>query len=83
LREIIAALKESGGATVAVTEDEIVSALKKLAQLGIFTEPTSASAAAALDKLMATGTIKAGENTVVVISGTGLKAATAVADLVQ
>jgi threonine synthase len=83
LREIIAALKESDGATVAVTEDEIVSALKKLAQLGIFTEPTSASAAAALDKLMATGTIKAGENTVVVISGTGLKAATAVADLVQ
>lgn len=83
LREIIAALKESDGATVAVTEDEIVSALKKLAQLGIFTEPTSASAAAALDKLMATGTIKAGENTVVVISGTGLKAATVVADLVQ
>jgi threonine synthase len=45
LREIIAALKESGGATVAVIEAEIVTALRKLAQAGIFTEPTCASAA--------------------------------------
>lgn len=82
LREMIGALRESGGATVAVTEDEIVGALGKLAQAGLFAEPTCASAAAALDRLVGAGTIKAGENTVVIISGTGLKAAAVVADLV-
>ena len=83
LREIIAALRESGGGTVALTEDEIVAALRRLARQGLFAEPTSASAAAALDKLSATGAIKATETTVAVLTGTGLKAATTVADLVQ
>jgi len=83
LREIIGALRESGGGTVALTEDEIVAALRRLARQGLFAEPTSASAAAALDKLSATGAIKASETTVAVLTGTGLKAATTVADLVQ
>ena len=83
LREIIGALRESGGGTVALTEDEIVAALRRLARQGLFAEPTSASAAAALDKLSATGAIKANETTVAVLTGTGLKAATIVADLVQ
>jgi threonine synthase len=82
LREIIGALRESGG-TVALTEDEIVAALRRLARQGLFAEPTSASAAAALDKLAAAGGIKATETTVAVLTGTGLKAATTVADLVQ
>lgn len=82
LREIIAALRESGGSTVALTEDEIVVALRWLARQGLFAEPTSASAAAALDKLSATGAIKAGDTTVVVLTGTGLKAASVVAELV-
>jgi threonine synthase len=83
LREIIGALRESGGGTVALTEDEIVAALRRLARQGLFAEPTSASAAAALEKLSATGAIKGGETTVAVLTGTGLKAATTVADLVQ
>ena len=83
LREIIAALRESGGGTVALTEEEIVTALRRLARQGLFAEPTSASAAAALDKLVAAGAIKANETTVAVLTGTGLKAATTVADLVQ
>ncbi|MCK1743038.1 threonine synthase [Bradyrhizobium sp. 139] len=83
LREIIAALRESGGGTVALTEHEIVAALRRLARQGLFAEPTSASAAAALEKLSATGAIKAKETTVAVLTGTGLKAATTVADLVQ
>lgn len=82
LREIIAALRESGGGTVALTEDEIVVALRRLARQGLFAEPTSASAAAALDKLAATGAIKQGETTVAVLTGTGLKAASTVAELV-
>jgi threonine synthase len=82
LREIIGALRESGGGTVALTEEEIVAALRRLARQGLFAEPTSASGAAALDKLAATGAIKASESTVVVLTGTGLKAASTVADLV-
>ena len=82
LREIIAAMRESGGGTVALTEDEIVAALRRLARQGLFAEPTSASGAAALDKLAADGAIKPGETTVVILTGTGLKAASTVADLV-
>src|ERR1700758_1654443 len=47
LREIIAALRECGGGTIALTEEEIVAALRRLARQGLFAEPTSASAAAA------------------------------------
>jgi threonine synthase len=83
LREIIGSLRESGGGTVALTEDEIVAALRRLARQGLFAEPTSASAAAALEKLSGAGSIKANETTVAVLTGTGLKAATTVADLVQ
>src|SRR5579864_1043909 len=82
LREIIAALRECGGGTIALTEEEIVAALRRLARQGLFAEPTSASGAAALDRLMATGAIKSNENTVVILTGTGLKAASTVADLV-
>jgi threonine synthase len=83
LREIIGVLRESGGGTVALTEEEIVAALRRLARQGLFAEPTSASAAAALDKLSGAGSIKANETTVVLLTGNGLKAATTVADLVQ
>lgn len=83
LREIIAALRESGGGTIALTEEEIVDALRRLARQGLFAEPTSASAAAALDKLSEAGTIKSNETTVVLLTGSGLKAASTVADLVQ
>lgn len=83
LRQIVDALRESGGGTVALTEQEIVTALGQLARQGLFAEPTCASAAAALDKLSSAGTITAGETTVVIVTGTGLKAASTVADLVQ
>ena len=83
LREIIAALRESGGGTVALTEDEIIGALRRLARQGLFAEPTCASAAAALDKLSGAGLVNGESATVVLVTGTGLKAASAVADLVQ
>jgi len=82
LREIIDAVRESGGGTVAVTEEELVTALRRLARQGLFVEPTSASGAAALDKLAAAGAIKPSETTVVILTGSGLKAASTVADLV-
>jgi threonine synthase len=82
LREIIAALRECGGGTIALTEDEIVAALRRLARQGLFAEPTSASAAAALVKLSNAGSIRANETTVVLLTGTGLKTASTISDLV-
>ena len=81
LREIVHALRESNGGTVALTEDEIAAALRRLARQGLFAEPTCASAAAALDKLAESGEIAATETVVVLVTGTGLKAAATVADL--
>ncbi|MBR1246561.1 threonine synthase [Bradyrhizobium sp. AUGA SZCCT0169] len=81
LKEMIHALKDSGGESVAVSEDEIVTALRRLARLGLFVEPTSASVAAAFAKLAARGVIKERENTVLLISGTGIKTASTIAEL--
>ncbi len=81
LKQMIAALRESGGAAVAVTEQEIVAALRGLATSGLFVEPTSATATAALTRLAAAGEMAPAACTVVVLSGSGLKAATIVADL--
>lgn len=83
LREMIHALKETGGETVAVSEDEIVTALKRLARLGLFVEPTSAGAAAALAKLIERKVITVREHTVVLISGTGIKTASAIGELLD
>jgi threonine synthase len=83
LREMIHALRETGGETVAVSEQEIVTALKRLARLGLFAEPTSAGAAAALAKLIERNVIGARERTVVLISGTGIKTASAIAELLD
>lgn len=81
LREVLGALRASDGGAVAVTEAEIEAALVALARLGIYVEPTCASAAAALAKLHAAGTIGAEETTVLVLTGTGLKATPRIAEL--
>ena len=47
-REVLNALRRSGGAVVAVPEAEIAPALAELGRLGLFVEPTAATAAAAL-----------------------------------
>lgn len=81
LAQIIGALRESRGDTVAVTEQEIMSALRMSCRAGFFIEPTSATAPAALNRLIAAGTIKPSEMTVVVLTGTGLKASSTIDSL--
>ena len=81
LKEVLDAIRRSGGATVSVSEDEIVAALHELATIGLYAEPTGAAAAAGLSKLMAAGAIRAGETTVVVLTGTGLKATQRIGEL--
>jgi threonine synthase len=74
LSEVMAALHETGGATVAVSEEEIVAALGRLARLGHFVEPTAAATGAGLERLIGDGRFAPGETVVAVLTGTGLKA---------
>jgi threonine synthase len=47
--------------------------VRQLASTGLYAEPTSATAAAAIDVLAQRGDIQASETTVVLLTGTGLK----------
>ncbi|MCJ2135266.1 pyridoxal-phosphate dependent enzyme [Methylobacterium sp. J-026] len=80
-RAVLAALRRSGGGTVAVSEAAIEAALMALARSGLYVEPTCAMAAAALTDLTAGGAIRPGETTVVVLTGTGIKATPRIAEL--
>ena len=81
LTGILRAVRRSGGAIAAVSEAEIVSALRDLARMGFYVEPTSAAGVAGLTQLLATGQIKAGETTVMVLTGSGLKASERIGQL--
>ncbi len=74
MTQVLDAVRRSGGGTVAVSEDAILRALKDLVAAGFYAEPTSATAAAAFEMLCASGQILEGETTVVVLTGSGLKA---------
>ncbi|HSF21183.1 MAG TPA: pyridoxal-phosphate dependent enzyme, partial [Burkholderiales bacterium] len=83
MREVLAPVRASGGEIVAVAEDEIVRALAGLARKGFYVEPTSAAAAAGLSQLIARGAIRPGETTVLVLTGTGLKASEQIGKLLN
>lgn len=82
LVQIIHALRDSHGATVPVAEEAIIAALGQLASRGVLVEPTSATAAAAYTQLLSTGAIVPTDQTVVVLTGSGLKASSTVHELV-
>ena len=72
-------VRESGGAIEAVTDDEIVDAIRLLAETeGIFTETAGGVTIAVLKKLAEAGTIDGGKTTVAYITGLGLKTIEAV-----
>jgi threonine synthase len=79
--EVLRALRRSKGSVVAVAEEEIAPALAALGRLGLFVEPTAATAGAALSMMLRDGTIEPDQTTVVVLTGSGLKATEAVSDL--
>lgn len=66
---VLAAVRDSGGAVVAFSDEEILSAQRRLARQGFYVEPTSALPLAALEAL---GT-RLGDSPVVVLTGSGLK----------
>lgn len=73
LKEIAGVVKKHGR-IMTVSEDEIKEGLRKALQLGLFIEPTSAVVMAALEKVSS-------DKTVVILTGTGLKAAETVREL--
>ena len=81
--EVLAALRRSGGGVVTVPEAEIGPALKTLGRLGLFVEPTAATASAALSRLLRDRTIRPDETTIVVLTGHGLKATDKIAELLD
>jgi threonine synthase len=79
--EVLNGVRESGGEIVAVSEEDIVTALRGLARKGLYVEPTSAAGAAGLSKLIASGAVKPHERTVLVLTGSGLKASERIGEL--
>lgn len=83
VKEVLGAMRESGGAAVAVSETQISRALSDLARSGLFVEPTSATAIAGLDQLLDMGLVRPEEATVVVLTGSGLKATDKISELLH
>jgi threonine synthase len=83
LREVVRAVRRSAGAIAAVSEEEIVSALGALARMGFYVEPTCAAAGAGLTQLLASGTIRSEETTVMVLTGSGLKSSERIGQLLN
>jgi threonine synthase len=73
-REILQALRESGGGTAVASEEEILAAQADLAAEGLYVEPTAALTLAAARTLLASGQLKPDQSNVVMLGGNGLKA---------
>jgi threonine synthase len=70
----MAAVKETDGAYVTVSDDEILTAIPALARgCGVFAEPAGATAYAGLLKAVEQGLVAADERVVVLNTGSGLK----------
>jgi threonine synthase len=81
--QVIESVKATGGAGAAVTDAEIVAAIRLLAETeGIFTEPAGGTTLAATIDLIQRGLIPRDESIVVCVTGNGYKTAEVVADKV-
>ncbi len=70
----LAAVKETGGVYISVSDDEILAAIPAMARdSGVFGEPAGAAAFAGLVKAAREGLVKAGDRIVVLNTGNGLK----------
>jgi threonine synthase len=70
----LAAVRETGGAYIKVSDEEILAAIPKLAQsAGVFAEPAGAAAYAGLARAAADGLVDPAERIVILVTGNGLK----------
>jgi threonine synthase len=73
-RRAIRKIKESQGTMIAVSDEEILEAMRLTSQLGgVFGEPAGVAGIAGLKKAIAHGIVKPDESAVAVITGNGLK----------
>jgi threonine synthase len=71
---ILDALERSGGAAVAVSDDELIATGIRLAERdGIFVAPEGAACFPALDRLIESGLLKSSDEIVIYNTGSGLK----------
>jgi threonine synthase len=80
-REVLAAVRTSGGDMAAVAEQDIAPATLELAGRGLYAEPTSAIVVPAIREFRRRGALPDGGTAVVVLTGSALKAADAVGRL--
>ena len=71
---ILEALRFTNGAFTTVNDIDITEGMKTLAAKGIYVEPTSAVVVKAYQKFQEAGIIRAGDMTVSILTGIGLKA---------
>lgn len=71
--EILAALRETRGTALCVSEEAILETRDALAKRGFYVEETSAVAVAALQELVDISAAAGGETSVVILTGHGLK----------
>lgn len=70
----VRAVRETGGAYLTVSDDEILAAMRDLARdAAVFAEPAGATAYAGVAKAVRAGMVNADETVVCVITGNGLK----------
>jgi len=73
-RRAVRAIRQTGGESSTVTDDEILDAMRLLArETAVFCEPAAGTAVAGLLKAVKEGRVGANESVVVVITGNGLK----------
>jgi threonine synthase len=79
----LAAVRESGGAAAAVTDDEVRAAMRDLASEGLFIEPSGAVTLAGLRTLVRDGHVHADESVVCVLTGSGFKDFDRIVEMVE
>lgn len=71
--QVLRMLKKNGGLALGVDDVDILKSQKKLASLGLFVQPASATSLAAVEKLYKEKLLKESDNVVCVLTGSGLK----------
>jgi threonine synthase len=82
-KALLEALRASNGGAVAMSEPAIHAALLDAAHQGVYVEPTSATAFAAARDLLERGILSPSERIVILMTGNGLKATSAIGELLS
>jgi threonine synthase len=69
----VRAAKQTGGTYIKVTDDEIVKAIAKLGNVGLFAEPAGSTAYAGLEKAVRENIVSHDDDILVMNTGSGLK----------